>query len=264
MAGKKRAGELDLFEKDARRMTPEQEQAEIAAAKKAAVASGRYVGKATALSMKEHEQGYATSIVSGMDAVLAAQHYMHVLHATAIDGRGHVDDVSSYPTDDELAGVVVPQTARFGDNPALDGALKDEHWAAPQDAHVRDAAADTATTVSLHDSRGHTVGMLLVSAKAAKADKAQSVTIDVIHVRTAWRRRQLAEVLWRSFLREQASKTFFYIEAACCQAVHASSFWHRMGFQLAKAATDLMKKVERRNMPKSIVVGDYIMTYTKP
>ena len=195
MAGKKRAGELGLFEKDARRMKPEQEQAEIAAAK-AAAASGRFVGKAAALSMKEHEQGYTTRIVSGMDAVHAAQHYMYVLHATVIDGRGHVDDVSSYPTDDELAGVLVPQTARFGDNPALDGALEDEHWAAPQDAHVRDAAAN--------------------------------------------------------------------IEAACCQAVHASSFWHRMGFQLAKAATDLMKKVEQRNMPTSIVVGDYIMTYTKP
>ena len=193
--------------------------------------------------MKEHEQGYATRIVSGMDAVRAAQHYMHVLHATAIDGRGHVDDVSSYPTDDELAGVLVPQTALFGDNPALDGALKDEHWAAPQDAHVRRAAADTATTVSLHDSCGHTVGMLLVSAKAAKA---QSVTIDVIHVRTAWRRRQLAEVLWRSFLREQASKTFFYIKAAQCQAVHASKFWKRMGFQLPLAATEIRVDEESR------------------
>jgi len=91
----------------------------------------------------------------------------------------------------------------------VDAVLHFEHWTQRQRSDARDTALTHA--LSLVRDGGEVVGVI------AGVQRRDRFSITIVHVMCAWRRQQLAEVLWRQ-LHASVGGGRATVECACCQA----------------------------------------------
>lgn len=83
----------------------------------------------------------------------------------------------------------------------------------------------------------------------------------LIHTRWAWRRQQLAEIVYRQFVaRHVPVGGTVHVEAACGQAGEAAKFWHRMKFV---GNDDAMAALQGKASQSSVRPGEYAWTWTR-
>ena len=249
-------------EASARRFDDEDIEREVAQARAAACQGMRQLGAAAPLPLEGVPHGFTATLFVGAPAGTAVRGYEKLLAAAYVHGGGTVLDVNSWASDEELATVELPSGHNHNQMQAVwDRVCHDDHWTQPQMAAARKAGGDSrrhgqSLCALLRDTRGCSCAVLLAT------HTREGCTIEAVHTRLAWRRRQLAEVLWRQLLQAMPVPTKFVVVAACCQAGTAGRFWGRMGFTGTADVERLLRLRENSTTPHKIQVGEYQLSYT--